>query len=162
LMLGVPFAHGSVIFRKSFLTAKQLLYGQTEEIVAEDKALWQDFYNNGAIFGNINEALFRYRSHDSSLSNVKKKLNVRDNMQLRNSFVAQNDIELFAAVDVQYTNRKSLLKARRFELIEVILYLLFSKIILKKDKTTLFRKLCDFSIFEVLFLTAKTIRLKLV
>lgn len=58
----VPFAHGSVMMRRSFLDSKSLSY--TPGLI-EDYSLWCSFYEHGAQMGNVNEELYMYREHKS-------------------------------------------------------------------------------------------------
>jgi len=72
LLNGVPFAHGSVMLRKDFLSNKNLKYGSGFKF-AEDKDLWVSMLENSARFSNVNEILFKYREYSQSLS--KQRLN---------------------------------------------------------------------------------------
>jgi hypothetical protein len=49
----VPFAHGSVIIRKSFLLKNNLKYGPNK--FSEDYCLWVQIYNNNGIFINFDD-----------------------------------------------------------------------------------------------------------
>jgi hypothetical protein len=58
----VPFAHGSVMMRRSFIDSKPFSY--TPGLV-EDYSLWCSIYEHGAQMGNVNEELYIYRDHQS-------------------------------------------------------------------------------------------------
>lgn len=68
LLNSVPYAHGAVMFRKSFFDKNKLGY---KNVKAEDHKLWCDFYESGANFVTVDEFLFRYRVHKNSISNSK-------------------------------------------------------------------------------------------
>lgn len=74
LMTNVPFAHGSVMIRKDFLTKNKLEYGQTKYIKAEDYKLWCSIFECGGVLKNIPEFLFKYRDVEGSLSSHKKNM----------------------------------------------------------------------------------------
>ena len=84
----VPFAHGSVMLRKSFLQEQHLQYDAHN--VAEDYDLWSRMYSRGARFGNVNEPLFVYRNHSTSLSKTKAALNASASKRIRRDFVSSN------------------------------------------------------------------------
>ena len=56
----VPFAHGSVMLRRSFL---QLHHLQYHPVIAEDYDLWCRCFAAGARFGNVDAVLYSYRDH---------------------------------------------------------------------------------------------------
>lgn len=84
----VPFAHGSVMLRRSFLVNNQLQYGPG--LYSEDYDLWIRMYEKGAIFLNCKSVLFSYRKHATSLT--KKKLNqyLFSSEKLRRKFLNEN------------------------------------------------------------------------
>lgn len=67
-----PFAHGSLLLRRSFLQRHALRYGQTEFRRAEDYALWVQCALAGARMGNVDAVLFQYRVTGGSLSRSKQ------------------------------------------------------------------------------------------
>lgn len=71
LAISVPFAHGSVMIRKSFLLENNLYYGKGEYRTAEDYALWVNMYQLKAKFCNVDQFLFEYRDYSYSLSKNK-------------------------------------------------------------------------------------------
>jgi glycosyltransferase involved in cell wall biosynthesis len=87
---GVPFAHGSVTIRKSFLDTHNIEYGG-EFKFAEDKALWIELFREGARFGNVDKLLFTYREVNGSLSKKRKKLILDDNVKLRRTLINENE-----------------------------------------------------------------------
>lgn len=88
LMYSVPFAHGSVMMRASFVRAHALKYGSVK--FAEDYDLWVRFFEKGARFANVNEFLFSYRESAGSLTKKWKKQNAADTKQLRRRFLRAN------------------------------------------------------------------------
>lgn len=94
----VPFAHPSVLIRKSFLKDYNLLYGQSEFNIAEDFDLWMRMYQKGAKFGNVNEILFYYRVLNTSLSKLNNKGILKDTKKMTDKFFKQNKKELITAM----------------------------------------------------------------
>lgn len=84
----VPFAHGSVMIRKSFLVENNLVYGPG--FYSEDYDLWMRMYEKGAIFRNCDSTLFCYRDYGSSLSKVKLKQYLNSSEFLRRKFVSNH------------------------------------------------------------------------
>ena len=84
----VPFAHGSVMMRKSFLNKHTLSYD--ESVVTEDYDLWSRIYQSGGAFGNVAEPLFLYRQLSQSLSKVTAKPALENTRALRRNFVKNN------------------------------------------------------------------------
>lgn len=89
LTLNVPFAHGSVMMRRAFLKDNNLKYGSTLKH-AEDYGLWIDFFNSGAIFCNVDDFLFKYRSWSSSISKAKLGKLKADRGYMQKRFILQN------------------------------------------------------------------------
>lgn len=84
----VPFAHGSVMIRKSFLVENNLAYGPG--LYSEDYDLWIRMYEKGAIFRNCDSTLFCYRDYGSSLSKVKLRQYLNSSEFLRRKFVSSH------------------------------------------------------------------------
>ncbi len=84
--LSVPFAHGSVMFRKSFIEKYNIKYG-TKTKYAEDYALWLECYFNGAIFCNVDDFIYKYRSYNTSFSKVNSREYRRDSKSLITMFL---------------------------------------------------------------------------
>ena len=84
----VPFAHGSVMMRKQFLSDHHLAYDADSAI--EDYDLWCRAYQLGGRFGNVNQCLFRYRHFDQSLSKVKAKMMSQKTRDMRRLFIREN------------------------------------------------------------------------
>jgi glycosyltransferase involved in cell wall biosynthesis len=85
---GVPFAHGSVMIRNSFVKKHHLRYGGVR--FAEDYELWIKLFEKNAIFANVNEFLFKYRTTYTSLSKRVAKKNAIDVKYLQKSYVLNN------------------------------------------------------------------------
>jgi glycosyltransferase involved in cell wall biosynthesis len=97
LSYSVPFAHGSVMIRKSFLEDNRLYYGSGYAKHAEDYDLWIKMFECGAKFVNVDDFLFRYRQFKQSLSQVNFKNNRSDAKKLGVAFVKKyKDISLSA------------------------------------------------------------------
>lgn len=92
----VPFAHGSVLMRTDFIRMHSLKYGEAR--FAEDYDLWIRFFENGAVFANVNEFLFKYRELDDSLSKRLCKKNASDAQELRKRFIRRNQDACLQAV----------------------------------------------------------------
>lgn len=84
----VPFAHGSVMMRRSFMSEHHLQYDN--EYLAEDFYLWIRFAQAGARFANLDQALYFYRVHPMSLSFTKREAFLQSAKLLRRAFVNQN------------------------------------------------------------------------
>lgn len=93
----VPFAHGSVMMRKSFLDQHGLRYRQGSS--TEDYELWCEAYRLGAHFGNVDKVLFNYRDFSSSLSKVTEKKMQQNTHRLRRQFVKKNGPAIQEAID---------------------------------------------------------------
>jgi len=83
----VPYAHGSVMMRKSFLDRHQLLYRSG---FSEDYQLWIRFLEQGARFGAVSAVLYLHRSHQQSITSTKFKEQSDSASQLRREFVTNN------------------------------------------------------------------------
>ncbi|NRD31335.1 glycosyltransferase [Shewanella sp. DC2-4] len=90
LTRSTPFAHGSVLIRKSFLTANNLHYSDNKYRSAEDYYLWVQCYNNGARITNVDKYLFLYRDFSSSLSKTNAKKNLGDARLISKKFIKNN------------------------------------------------------------------------
>lgn len=117
-----PFAHGSVMFRKAFWDNQGMKYGSNYK-EAEDFALWQEFYFNGARFGNVNEVIFKYRDHPASFSYVKARAMQDEARVLRRRFIKESGID-FRQVYEQMLARPEL-SAQEKEFILLSAYLNF-------------------------------------
>lgn len=93
LALGVPFAHGSVMMRTSFLKNNGLRYGQGS-IHSEDKFLWIQLFNGGAKFVNVDEPLYKYRVSSTALSTKNRRNVRREDRRIRSRFVARHAVEI--------------------------------------------------------------------
>ena len=139
LSLCPPFAHGSVMFRKQFYIDNALKYGGRYKL-AEDYALWQDFFRAGAKIVNIDDFIFKYRKHEESFSVSKQKIMDKEVKLLRKNFVKAQ----FIALDQAVHSLKSLIQKSVFEeslLLEASFLLLkfkkrpsFIKVLVKSNK----------------------------
>lgn len=114
LLNSVPYAHGAVMFRKSFFDKNKLGY---KNVKAEDHKLWCDFHENGANFVTVNDFLFRYRVHKNSISNSKedtmrKEVNKSGNYLVK-KYKARylSDIKIFSKQELSDLEEQLLLLA---------------------------------------------------
>lgn len=89
----VPFAHGSVMFKKDFMENHGLEYGQTKYVHAEDFALWTAFASKNAKISNVDEFLFKYRNTEGSMS--KHKINYMDALKSAKIYIEKNYEEIY-------------------------------------------------------------------
>lgn len=94
LVSQVPFAHPSVMIRKSFIDMNNLNYSNTGYCNAEDLALWMLMHTEGAKFGNVDDVLFRYRIHSTSLSNKNRANLIKDTRKMTRDYYLNNKIDL--------------------------------------------------------------------
>lgn len=86
LSVGTPFAHGSVMIRKSFFSETGLRYSKDDSSANEDMALWMRFFEKKARFGNVDEVLFKYRWYPESFSHKKLRKMKSENIRLSKDF----------------------------------------------------------------------------
>jgi glycosyltransferase involved in cell wall biosynthesis len=95
----VPFAHGSVMMRRSFLESNAFSYVPG---LVEDYSLWCSMYEHGAQMGNVNEELYIYRQHHSlsklrisesqiSTSNQRRQFVKKSFSSLKESIIRVNE-----------------------------------------------------------------------
>lgn len=87
----VPFFHPTVMMRSSFLLEHDLRYGQSCYKAAEDYDLWVRMHQAGALFGNVDDIVLKYRVLGDSLSR-NNRLMLRDSKGLSNDFFKKNYI----------------------------------------------------------------------
>jgi len=87
LALSVPFAHGSVMLRRSFMESHGVRYGAGEYKSAEDYALWVRLHDLGAKFRNVDDWIFSYRRHDVSASQRGRNKVERDRRRISLQFI---------------------------------------------------------------------------
>jgi glycosyltransferase involved in cell wall biosynthesis len=101
----VPFAHPSVMMRKSFLINNKLIYGVYGYKNAEDLDMWINMYDAGAKFGNLDTYILKYRILSDSLSNVNHiSIKLEANKQF-NLFVSNNQKSFKLALEL-FCNKK--------------------------------------------------------
>lgn len=126
LAIGVPFAHGSVMFRKDFMSINNLEYGQGLKF-AEDKALWIEMYKTSAKFSNVNDILFKYREFSESLSKKgKNKVRIDDDL-LKADILKYCYDDIFKIVDSLALSIERLSYREIEYLADMIFYLSFKK-----------------------------------
>jgi glycosyltransferase involved in cell wall biosynthesis len=90
----VPFAHPSVMIKKSFLIDHKLMYGVCGHKIAEDLDLWMNMYNAGAKFGNIGIYILKYRLLSDSLSSINHRL-IKREINKQFDFFVNNNHKIF-------------------------------------------------------------------
>ena len=79
---------------KVFLSKKildnDLKYGQSKYKIAEDLDLWVRMHGHGAIFGNVDDIVLKYRILEDSLSRVNKKALAKDTKDIFGFFYKKN------------------------------------------------------------------------
>ena len=98
LAMGPPFAHGSVMISKNFMSRKNIYYGWSR-VYSEDFELWQRMYRSGARFGNVDEVLYDYRDHGSSFLKVKRIEYSSTASILRRRYMTEHQELLLKAMD---------------------------------------------------------------
>ena len=98
ISMGPPFAHGSVMMLKDFLTRNGIRYGW-HGVYSEDFELWQRMYRYGARFGNVDELLYDYRDHGVSLLKVKHNAYSSTASLLRRQHIKEHQQLLLAAME---------------------------------------------------------------
>lgn len=83
----VPYAHGSIMLRKSFIHQYALQY---QPGYSEDYALWIRCFELGAKFGLVDAVLYLHRTHPQSITSMKSAEQASSAKQLRRAFVKNN------------------------------------------------------------------------
>ena len=107
LLLAVPFMHGSVLMRKSFLIDNGLEYGQGGKF-AEDKQLWLQMFSLKAKIINVDDFLFYYREISTSKSQVESSDNKLDAKLMRSNFLKEHDSVVRESIDILIKNQNNL------------------------------------------------------
>ena len=81
----VPFFHPTVMFKTSFVLEHNLRYGQSLYKAAEDYDLWVRMHQAGALFGNVDAVVLKYRVLGNSLSRNNPSM-LSDSKALANKF----------------------------------------------------------------------------
>lgn len=92
LLFGVPFAHPSVMFRKSLFDENNLRYS-SNYIHCEDYELWTRCIKLTK-FSNVEEHLFLYRIHDSQISVVNKSITLGKHISISKKLLSEFDLIL--------------------------------------------------------------------
>ena len=112
LATNVPFPHGSVMVRSSFLKNHHLKYDD-QNYFGDDYWLWVRMAQKGARFANLPENLYFYRVHPQSISSVKKVLIKETAKRIRRDFVNQQ-IERSRQVLERLTQNTDTIKALNY------------------------------------------------
>lgn len=108
LTRSTPFAHGSVMIRKSFLDENNLKYSHEKYTSAEDYYLWAQCFEYGAKITNVDEYLFLYRDFDLSLSKLNAKNNIKDAIAISREFTVKNLIQIESSLQRRLTDSATL------------------------------------------------------
>ena len=149
LCITTPFAHPSVMLKKSFLTQNNIQYGQTIYQNAEDYALWVQFWNLDANFINVNAFLFKYRDVKKSLSSEKQKQIVREKRKISKEMVLNNHKKLllnYESMDLTILSKmeQKLIAVSLMILIKYRFSLKYVKILLKINKSSMLLGIIQF------------------
>jgi len=121
LSITTPFCHPTVMIRKEFMITNNIYYGDSEYKTAEDYALWISFFENNAIFGNVNDFLFKYREYEQSLSHVNGAGISSDKRRIAKSFILKNKETLINNLNNENPN---LFPKGEREIIVLVLFIL--------------------------------------
>ena len=154
LAMGVPFAHGSVMMRKDFITENNLEYG-TGARFAEDKALWIDMYKRSAKFSNVDDILFKYRETGESLSKTLKSKVRSDDERLKADILEYCHCDINSLIGNLATQIDRLNYREVEYLADLIIYNLFQKLNLKVLKFLKFIPMRFMAISSLKFLSKK-------
>lgn len=97
LLLSVPFAHPTVVFKKSGIHHHQPLYNENMT-AAEDYDLWVKLAGK-CCFGNVQEVLLNYRIHPWQSSSTRKEIETK-NMDTVRKLIVQNLFKIEKAQDI--------------------------------------------------------------
>lgn len=128
----VPFAHGSVMMKRDFLTAKAIRYIQG---TIEDYSLWCHLHEAGARMGNVIEELYIYREHQS-LSKVRAAQNHVASCKQRRSFVRSS------YPDLKMSIQNILQETQKIPAKDGAFLLLASYLMYRQNKDPLILKVC--------------------
>lgn len=124
----VPFAHGSVMIRRSFLEANMIRYGEKKEYAfAEDYSMWATMFELGARFANVNAWIFSYRDYGHSVSKRKTNQVARDRRGIAIEFISANRGPLAAAAIALLSRRKTVEEMESMALLAFILAVRFGR-----------------------------------
>jgi glycosyltransferase involved in cell wall biosynthesis len=118
---GSPFAHGSIIMRRSFILQHNITY---EHGYAEDFLLWSKMYKLGAKIGAADKFLFKYRILQTSLSN-RNALNCKsDSYKIRFDFIDFYKDRLIESIkNINFANDKIYSKNFEADFVFCLFYL---------------------------------------
>jgi glycosyltransferase involved in cell wall biosynthesis len=124
----VPFAHGSVMIRSTFMHQHNLSYNKNVG-TAEDYELWINFFEKGAVFANVDSFLFKYRESAASLSKTTNKETAKDSKVLRQRYLKRNKTIFIQSVhDLIKSYSELSLDERKFLLISGYIASLYLRI----------------------------------
>ena len=121
----VPFAHGSVIIRKEFLSTNNLIYGPNK--FSEDYCLWVKIFKKKGIFVNCNDILYKYRDYETSSSKNKNKEHINRAIEIRKEFIHENQEGVDDAIKIQTQKLSELTYVEKVNLFSLALTKIFTK-----------------------------------
>ncbi|EPC1024789.1 glycosyltransferase family 2 protein [Enterobacter hormaechei] len=133
LILRVPFAHPTVMFRSDFLIKNNITYSKSRKLYAEDLDLWYRLHRLGAKFHNVNEFLIKYRVLQGSLSRLNQKGIFYDSMRITSDFYFENNERIIEQL-------KKISRDKKFNVEEenIILAFVYRNILFKWDFSLLY------------------------
>ena len=151
LITNVPFAHGSVMFKKRFLKINHLSYSNAGR--SEDYRLWTDFYEKDAKFSNVDMFLYRYRVYENSLSLIASEQTYIDYKNIRRNFIENNKLKIEKELNIFIKNHNRLSKDEQIKL----MYTVFTFCIYTRS-SLFFRALRYSSFYSILYLILHFLR----
>lgn len=124
LAISVPFAHGSIMLRKSFLQKNNLRYGGNDFKYSEDYSLWLRFFEHNAKFTNVNDFLFKLRKHTQSTNYERAAKVSSDRKDLSSMFRKKYKKEILGAMNILADQSLSVdeLKMLRINALQLLLF----------------------------------------
>ena len=107
LVSKVPFAHPSVMIKKSFLEKNDLKYGQSINQKAEDLDFWIRIHEKAGKFSNVNEIIFKYRIIENSLSKLNDLKIRKETKGIIKKFLKNNKSDIKSILNKNFNNLNS-------------------------------------------------------
>ena len=153
----VPFAHPSVMIKKSFLVKHKLAYGAHGSKLADDLDLWINMYNAGAKFGNLDACILKYRLLPNSFSSINNRAIKRETNMQFNLFVNNNHKSFKHALELFCLQENSKKSTQRTAIKALLRFLMVD------FDTKLFYKCCrKVSLYNFIYGLGSFINLKLI
>jgi glycosyltransferase involved in cell wall biosynthesis len=86
----VPFAHSSVMMRRTSMNSFELRYSCDKNVISEDYELWTKMYQRGLKFGNVSDWVLKFRDSDTSLNKRVHSLSIKSARRISNEFISSS------------------------------------------------------------------------